>query len=177
MDLPVEVRLLIWRYVIPEEVEIDVFQGDELATLPSNPALPILFVCHQGNSEIRSISTVLVARLHSQDCPWWLRKTSWQYKSHFKGIKVRNSRPFLKQDVRSHILACQPSDRLATSELEQHWRNVSIRSYSGWTFSEHSEHYGSYWYLGKMNVELEVSGLVRDQGDNDAVLAHEGWVD
>lgn len=164
ISLPTEVRMLIWSYAVAGEVEIDPSESPgQTASLPSNPALPILLVCRQANLEVAGVQTALVARVHELDLTYWLRKTSLRYKRHLKLIRVRNNRAFAKPDMRRHIVACQPSDQFAKAALERYWREVSIRSYSGWIFTERTGKYGDHWLHAEMKIELSVAYTIKDE--------------
>ena len=58
LTIPTEIRLRIWDYLIPEEVEVWMSLGDDgkdTAAIPSNPTTTLLLVCKKTYDEVSTL--------------------------------------------------------------------------------------------------------------------------
>ena len=98
LTLPAEIRLAIWKYVVPKVVEVIVpgncensqTPGWDYIQLPQNPRLPLLLTNKQVRGEVETItSTMLVVRCHDHyHLDEWLQKSTLHDKSIVGRIRI-----------------------------------------------------------------------------------------
>ena len=73
--IPTEIRMKIWRFAIPEEVETEILEktspfsthDHENVSLPANPVVPLLLSCHQFREEITMVTKPLLTAVSREE--------------------------------------------------------------------------------------------------------------
>ena len=127
VDLPMEIRLLILRLVIPEEYYIDLGEKPPLyhhyrhphdEELLDNPALSLLLVNHQLSTEIARLSSVGIVRpemLPFVDCT--CRMASYGKRKSISLIQLLSIQTTYQKSAR--VVACETEDHRRMIEGEQ----------------------------------------------------------
>ena len=106
MTLPMEIRLEIWKRVIPEEIELKGVEylpphsplffseaSDGTKTFPRNPLVPLLLINRKANCEVSTLpQPTLTARFHALELDDWLMRCGKLLKQLFGRVNISSAK-------------------------------------------------------------------------------------
>ena len=96
MALPLEIRLNIWKHVIPQEVEVNMVDrttrnskfGPRVGSLPLSPMIPLKLICRKANIEISTLpKPILCATAEKTNLSAALGLATAEFRRSIKRIK------------------------------------------------------------------------------------------
>ena len=136
MTLPAEIRLQIWKAIVPDEIELEITGWVatlyEAQSFPENPKVSLLSINRQARSEISTLShPTLSARLSLYDFNAWFERSVKPRRSLFSriavfGVDLETLDDTLTEVQSAHLTSKRTKhlENTATQHLKPWFRNV-----------------------------------------------------